>query len=104
MEIRIFDDALERFIQSLEKPTIAKVLRTIDLLEMFGQRLGMPHTKKVSERLFELRIRGRQEVRIFYTFHKKSVILLCGFVKKSDKTPRKEIRIAVNKLQALDTI
>lgn len=32
MEIRIFDNQLEKFIQSLEKSTIAKVLRTIDLL------------------------------------------------------------------------
>ncbi len=104
MEIRIFDNELEKFVQSLEKPTIAKVLRTIDLLELFGPQLGMPHTKKIVNRLFELRIRGSQEVRIFYTFHKKSIILLHGFVKKSDKTPRKEIIIALNKLQVLDTI
>lgn len=103
MEIRIFDSELEKFIQSLEKPTIAKVLRTIDLLEIFGLRLGMPHTKKVAERLFELRIRGYQEVRIFYTFHKKSIILLSGFLKKSEKTPQKEIGRSLRKLKGLDT-
>ena len=43
MEIRIFDISLEKFIRSLQKPTIAKVLRTIDLLEEFGQKLGPPH-------------------------------------------------------------
>src|SRR3989344_7673781 len=104
MEIRIFDSALEKFIQSLEKTTAAKKLRAIDLLELFGPQLGMPHTKKITNRLFELRIRGSQEVRILYTFHKKFIILLYGFVKKSEKIPQKEIRIAINKLQALDTV
>ncbi len=49
MEIRFFNQEIEQFIASLEKATIAKVLRTFDLLEMFGHRLGMPHSKKVGD-------------------------------------------------------
>ena len=104
MEIRIFDVSLEKFIKSLQKPTIAKVLRIIDLLEKFGQKLGPPHTKKISSRLFELRIPGKQEVRIFYTFHKSQIFLLQGFVKKSQKIPQKEIKIALQKLKLLDKV
>ncbi len=40
MEIRIFDKSLEKFIKNLQKPTIAKLLRTTNLLEKFGQKLG----------------------------------------------------------------
>jgi len=104
MEIRILDTSLERFIESLEKPTIAKVLRTIDLLEKFGQKLGPPHTKKISTHLFELRISGKQEIRIFYSFHKSQILLLHGFVKKSQKIPQKEIKIALQKLKLLDRV
>ncbi len=104
MEIRIFDDSLERFIKSLQKPTIAKVLRIIDLLEKFGEKLGPPHTKKISARLFELRISGKQEVRIFYSFHKSQIFLLHGFVKKSQKIPRREINGAFKKLKLLDKL
>lgn len=68
MEIQIFGSALEKFIQSLEKLTVAKILRTIDLLERFGLHLGMPHAKKAKDHLLELRIRGHQEVRIFLHF------------------------------------
>ncbi|MHA1658559.1 MAG: type II toxin-antitoxin system RelE/ParE family toxin [Promethearchaeota archaeon] len=53
-------------------------------------------------RLFELRIRGKQEVRIFYTFHKSQIILFHGFVKKSQKIPKKEIRVAFQKLKQLE--
>jgi len=101
MEIRIFDVSLEKFIKSLQKPTIAKVLRTIDLLEKFGQRLGPPHTKKISAHLFELRVAGKQEVRIFYSFHESQIFLLHGFIKKSRKIPQKEIKITSQKLKQL---
>ena len=104
MKIRIFDNSLEKFIQSLEKSTIAKVLRVIDLLEKFNFRLDLPHSKKISNRLFELRIRGKQEIRIFYTFQKSEIILLYGFIKKSQKIPKKEINIAIQKLKQLDKI
>ncbi|HLD18332.1 MAG TPA: hypothetical protein VJB99_04710 [Patescibacteria group bacterium] len=49
MEIRFFHADVEEFIRGLEKPTIAKVLRTIDLLETFGHKLGMPHSKAIGE-------------------------------------------------------
>ena len=104
MEIRIFDISLEKFIKSLQKPTIAKVLRNIDLLEEFGQKLGPPHTKKISARLFELRISGKQEVRIFYSFQKLQIFLLHGFIKKSQKIPQREIKVALQKLKHLDRV
>lgn len=104
MKIHILDTSLEKFIESLQKITIAKVLRSIDLLEKFGQELGPPHTKKISARLFELRVFGKQAVRIFYTFHKSQIFLLHGFVKKSQKIHQKEINIALQKLKQLDKI
>ena len=104
MEIRIFDASLEKFIKNLQKPAAAKVLRSIDLLENFGQQLGPPHTKKISDNLFELRISGKQEVRIFYTFYKSRIFLLHGFVKKSQKLPQREVLVAAKKLVGLDTV
>ena len=102
MEVRLFDKSIEKFIKGLKKPTIAKVLRTIDLLEEFGLKLGLPHSKKISLHLFEIRISGKQKVRIFYTFHKSKIFLLYGFVKKSSRIPQKEIKIAKQKLKELD--
>lgn len=102
MNVRLFDTKIEAFIRSLEKSTVAKVLRTIDLLEMFGNKLGLPHSKKIGGRLFELRVRGRQEVRILYAFHKSEAVLLHGFIKKTDRVARKEIEIALSKLVFLD--
>ncbi len=38
---------VERFILSMEKPTIAKIMRSIELLEKFVYKLGPPHSKKI---------------------------------------------------------
>lgn len=96
MDIKVTTD-VEVFVSSLEERTVAKVLRVIDLLELFGHQLGMPHSKKVDHGLFELRIRGQQEIRIFYIFKNNKTILIHGFVKKSQKTPQKELKVARQK-------
>jgi hypothetical protein len=101
MKIVFIDKKVENFIWTLEKTTIAKVLRTIDLLEIFGNRLSMPHSRYVFENLFELRIRGTQEIRLFYTFYNAQAIILHGFIKKSFKLPNKEINKAKEKMKRL---
>lgn len=102
MNIRFFDGQVEEFVCSLDESTSAKVLRVLDLLEMFGSRLNLPHSKKVHARLFELRIRGKQEVRVLYAFYGGEAVLLHGFMKKSQRIPKREISLALQKLGRLD--
>lgn len=104
MDIKFFDDSLEKFIKSLEKVTIAKVLRTLDLLAEFGHALGLPHTKKIGVNLFELRIRGSQEIRIFFSFKKGDAVLLHGFIKKSPRAPLRGVNLAKTRLKRLDAL
>ena len=100
MEIRI-DGEVEKFITTLEESAISKVLRTIDLLGQFGYQLGMPHSKKVMNNVFELRIRGQQEVRIFYFFQKCEIILAHAYIKKSQKIPKQELKYVIKKARSL---
>ncbi len=93
---------VEKFIDSLEKRTKEKILRTYNLLEKFGYTLSVPHSKCVGTNLFELRIRGQQEVRIFYSYKNGTAILIHGFVKKTQKTPDREIDYAIKIFRALD--
>lgn len=92
---------VEEFIKSLDKATIAKVTHAVDLLEQHGAYLGMPHSKKLSRELYELRIRGKQEIRIVYIFVHKNIYLLHAFSKKTQKTPKNEIDIALKRLDLL---
>ena len=104
MEIKFYNREIEDFIFCLEKPTVAKILRTFDLLEEFGNQLGMPHSKKLYSGLFELRVRGKQEVRFIYAFSKKSIIVLAGFIKKSQNIPARWLDLADKRLKSIDLI
>ncbi len=84
-------DFVETFLVSLNAKEIAKVIRTIELLEEFGNDLGMPHSRYMSGGLLELRIRGTREIRIFYCFHKSKAVLLHACIKKTQKTLNKEL-------------
>ena len=102
MKVEIFNYSVEKFIQTLNKETTARVIHTIELLEKFGNKLGLPHSKMVSRGIFELRIHSSQNVRIFYAFSKNKAILLHGFIKKTSKIPKKEIDIATRRFSGLE--
>lgn len=89
------------FINSLDGKIKSKIINAIDLLEEFGIRLGLPHVKKlIGTPLWELRIIGGDNIRIFYVaITGKSFLLLHAFQKKKQKTDRKEIKIAIGRLR-----
>lgn len=101
METIFFSKKVDDFLFSLEKSTHTKVLQDIKLLETYEYKLRMPYSKQISQNLFELRTRGKQEVRIFYCFYKSKIILLHSFIKKTKKTPPKEIKIALQRMSLL---
>lgn len=101
MNVKTFDKKVDDFIKNLEYSTGTKVGRHIELLKQFGNQLRMPYSKSLGNNLLELRIRGQREIRIFYSFYNNQAILLHGFIKKTQKTPNREIEIATSKLKAL---
>jgi phage-related protein len=58
----------------------AKYLHLTDLMLEFGADLGMPHTKAMSDGLFELRVKGKEGIaRVFYcTKVGKRIVMLHG--------------------------
>lgn len=102
MKIKFYNNSVAEFVDDLEKLTYAKVLRYIDMLLHLGRNLCMPYSRFLGKGLFELRIRGKQEIRIFYCFGDEEIFLLHGFVKKSQKIPLKELNVALSRLKSLD--
>lgn len=97
----IYHDELDRFIDSLQKPARVKLLRSFILLEKYGHDLGMPHVKSLQRGMHELRIRGQQEVRVFFVFHHDEIVVLHGFIKKTSKTPSAEWETAKKRFKSL---
>jgi phage-related protein len=89
------------FIESLDVKAKAKIARTLDLLEEFGIKLGMPYAKHIEEQLWELRIRqanNRYRI-IYFLFDSRNFVLLHGLTKKSSSLSKKDIEIAKNRRQ-----
>ena len=70
-------------------------------IETYGPDLGMPHTRAMGDGLFELRLKGVEGIaRVFYcTQGGRRVVFLHCFVKKTRKTPAKELEQARSRLK-----
>lgn len=85
------------FYSNLDKQTKAKVLGAIELLKEYGTELRAPVTKAIGEGLFELRVKYEKiQIRnIFFFFSGKKIIVTNGFIKKTQKLPLKQKKMAL---------
>ena len=60
----------------------------------------MPHTRAIENGLFELRVKGKEGIaRVFFcTKAGKRIIVLHSFIKKTRKTPKKELKLAKERM------
>ena len=88
------------FIDSLEQVQKSKIFRILQLFEEYGLQAIIPHTKKLAGTpLWEIRILGKNNIRILYvSWQKENILILHGFIKKRQKTPSREIQTAINRL------
>lgn len=93
------------FIENLPEKAQSKLSNTFSMLQQFGTQLGEPHAKKLTGTpLWEIRILGQDNIRIFYIVSgKHTFLLLHGFVKKKQKTPTKEISVALVRLKEYES-
>ncbi len=94
MEIKYFDPRFQEFVATRDRSTESKIMRGLLLLEKAGYELRMPHAKKISRWIYELRIHGSQEIRVFYTLHEHFIYILHAYQKKTDRLDPIELAIA----------
>jgi phage-related protein len=99
--IEYYNKIIEESVLNLPSGLLARYLRLTDLMIEFGPNLGMPHTRAMAEGLFELRVKGKEGIaRVFYcTIVQRRIVMLHVFIKKSQKTPKKELEIAKQRLK-----
>jgi phage-related protein len=94
-------EIVEKFINKLDKTTQARTRNAIRLLREYGLELIKgPSVKKIfpSPPIYELRITGKKQVRLLFFQYGASVFVITNaFVKKTQKTPQKEIKKATSR-------
>lgn len=78
-----------------EKRIIGEDIKTVQ----FGWPLGMPIVRKLEPGLWEVRSKLVDKIaRVFFTVKDQKMVLLHGFIKKSDKTPQDDLNLAHQRL------
>lgn len=90
------DPRVDREIRSLSKQDSARIVRAIELFKEGGFNLTELYLKKLTRNLWELRI-GKW--RLLFGLVKNEAIIVNLFLKKTQKTPKKEIKLALQRLK-----
>ena len=84
------------FIGSLDVQMKARLFRTIQLLQLHGNTIQGCCSKPLGDGIFEIRARAGSSISrvLYFFFIGRKIILTNGFIKKTQKTPAKEIETA----------
>jgi len=82
---------------------LADLLHILEMIEDLGPNLGKPHTSPMGGGLFEIRAKGKEGIgRSFFAIAvNDEIVILHSFIKKSQKTPKKELDKARKRLKEL---
>lgn len=83
-------------LEAQDRRTIGEEIKTVQI----GWPLGMPLVRKISKDLWEIRISLHKRIaRVLFTIVGKEIVLLHGFIKKSQATPKDDLDVAKKRLQ-----
>jgi|SRR3989344_2395891 len=93
------DNPFSNFLDQLSNNQQTKILRIFSNIKVYGLSSILPHVKKLSGTPFwEIRILGKDNIRVVYICPlKETVLVLHGFIKKSQKTPAREMETVLQR-------
>jgi phage-related protein len=86
------------WLKSLDNLDKTKIGQAVKMLE-YGWPVGMPTCRPLRNGLYEVRttLPSNREARIFFCIHNERMVLLHGIIKKTQKTPQRDLIIARNR-------
>ena len=98
--IELLDDRVRDELEALPPDMQARFRRIVELIQGYGlERVHEPHVKRLEGPLWEMRMKGRGGISraVYVTAKGRRVVVVRVFVKKTQKTPRREIEIALQR-------
>ena len=99
--IQFVNERVQKDINKWPVGIYADFLRITELMVEHGADSKMPISKALGKGLFELRCQGKEGIgRVLYcTMVNREIVLLHGFIKKTQKTPPHELEIAKRRMK-----
>ena len=100
-EIFYYSDEVFESIEKWPPKIAASYARIADRIIENGPNLGMPYTEALGDGLFEIRAKGQEGIgrAFFCTLVGRKIVILHSFIKKTQKTPKKELEIARQRMK-----
>jgi len=93
--------------ETLDFPSgiLANFLHIAEMMETLGPNLGRPYVGSLGSGLYEIRAKGKEGIgrSLYCTVTGKEVVILNSFIKKTKKTPKKELDLARKRMKEVLT-
>ena len=101
--ITYYSREVQEDIMNLPVTLQARYIGLTQRMLEYGPNLGLPHTDAFGGGLFELRLKGVEGIaRVFFcTVVEQEIVMLHSFIKKAQKTPLKELKLAKQRMKEL---
>ncbi|HEY9128216.1 MAG TPA: type II toxin-antitoxin system RelE/ParE family toxin [Sulfurovum sp.] len=101
--VTFYNEKVEKETLGFPAGVLADLLHILEMIEELGPNLGKPHTAPMGDGLFEIRAKGKEGIgRSFFAIAiQNEIVILHSFVKKSQKTPKKELDKARKRLKEI---
>ena len=103
-QVEFLNETAQAEVDALPVDIRARFTRVKELIESHGlERVGEPHVKHLEGKLWEMRMKGKDGIArsLYVTAKGKRVVVLRSFVKKTQKTRRREIELALERAKEL---
>src|SRR5579862_9695198 len=100
--VELQDNRVRDELEALPRDMQARFRRIVELIQGYGlERVHEPHVKHLEGPLWEMRMKGKDGISraVYVTAKGRRVVVVRVFVKKTQKTPRREIEIALQRAQ-----
>ena len=99
-----FSARVEAEISKMPAGFVARFIRYAERMEIYGPDLGLPHTRAMGDGLFELRLKAGEGIAraFFCTRVGRRIVVLHHFIKKTEKTPAKELLVARTRMKEIE--
>ncbi len=98
------NDIAKNEVEALPPDLLAKFIHISAMIRDMGlDRIREPYVKHLKDELWEMHLKGRSGIArsIYVTAHKQRVVILRTFIKKTQKTPNRELKLALKRAKEI---
>jgi phage-related protein len=94
---------VKKWLDEIGNEPRAEIFKVFEMLSKYGIQLGLPFVRPIENKIYEVRAKDKSGIYrvLYFAYKEKTFIMLHGFQKKTQATPRKEIDIAIKRMKEL---